>query len=706
MANRETFKGRLGAYELLVSLGTSGAVEVQLGRRLDVHGWERFVRVEKLSADGAGDTQEETRFMRRARAGTLFTHPALDKTLELGKRKDGTFHIRGWLLGDGLGFLVARAREQGHAIEPALAAALVAQAAEGLHFVHTLRGSGQEQLGLIHQNVHPDNLVLTPKGQVKLINFSLTRKVNPPDPDRRVAYLSPEQCMIQEVDPRADVFSLGIVLWELLSGRRLFERQSEDATRKAVIACLVSSVGQIAKSVPADLAAICDRALARKPDDRFASAGEMAEALRSREDACPAAQESERIEAFVQAVSGERIQAKQEALERIEASPEAPVDRDLLLPGTTSTRVKPPVDPPADREPADKPVSTLPPRPVPQEEASETVEVVEMAAPEPAPPPAAQEPSGDEQDVEALDPLFDEDAAEITGQPPRQATSKERPDDFPEDEPVTVPRGKTRPPGAIGTPAGPPSDTAAPDASPADDDVPPRPGSDTLARLKSFYDQNRLACLVGGGVLLVLLLIVFWPSDEGESLEPTPAASGDSSEPGETPRPPEEVLAELEREQAEAAARRSTKPVLANIRVVSDPAGCRVWLDQHELAGKTPLAHLFVPAGLEYEVTVACKGHQKQSRHVTPGAERPAVLEFYPPPAGSPDRHFGRLQLTTRPRVWVYLGKKKLGLTPLLGARLPAGKHELRLINKPRRIRRTLEITIQPDQTTTLQKTF
>jgi len=221
-----------------------------------------------------------------------------------------------------------------------------------------------------------------------------------------------------------------------------------------------------------------------------------------------------------------------------------------------------------------------------------------------------------------------------------------------------------------------------------------------------FYERNRLPCLVGGGLLLVLIVCAAWPSGEDE---PEDAASGpaDTSPPPEdAPRSPDEVLAELEREQAEAAARRPAKPELANIRVVSDPAGCQVWLDERALAGRTPIENLFVPAGLEYEITVACKGHEKQSRQVTPGAGEPAVVEFYPPPAGAPDSHFGRLQLTTRPRAWVYLGKKKLGMTPLLGVRLPAGTHQLRIVNKPRRIRRTLEVVIQPDQTTTLQETL
>jgi hypothetical protein len=143
-----------------------------------------------------------------------------------------------------------------------------------------------------------------------------------------------------------------------------------------------------------------------------------------------------------------------------------------------------------------------------------------------------------------------------------------------------------------------------------------------------------------------------------------------------------------------------------SLAIESSPAGCKVFVDEVEVPGETPLSGVVVEARVEHVVVVACKDHQRDSKRVSGDPGTSLELEFSPrpsrsPPPPSPPLAMGTLRLNTKPWSVVYLDKRKLGITPLMGARLPVGTHRLTLVNGEQGLRKTLNVTIQAGKTTT-----
>src|SRR5262249_11628268 len=167
---------------------------------------------------------------------------------------------------------------------PAMTSSLISQAAHGLAYAHTLTDGDGRPLGVVHRDVSPQNVLLSFEGGVKMIDFGVARAfgrvahTSPGGLKGKIDYMSPEQASAEEVDHRADVFALGVVLWEALTGRRLFRRETELATMRAIVDDPIPHPSEMV-TLPPELDAIVMRALRKRKDARFASASEMAAAL-------------------------------------------------------------------------------------------------------------------------------------------------------------------------------------------------------------------------------------------------------------------------------------------------------------------------------------------------------------------------------------------------------------------------------------------
>jgi serine/threonine-protein kinase len=201
-------------------------------------------------------------------------------------------------------------------------------------------------------------------------------------------------------------------------------------------------------------------------------------------------------------------------------------------------------------------------------------------------------------------------------------------------------------------------------------------------------------------VVVLLLIVLIWPSGDEAQDELGPAEEAEQAVAVPSPEEAEETAPAAEET---APVKAPARPAMARLQVITDPTGCKVKLDGLDLSGGTPLNNVIVPAGMDHEVVVSCAGFEVESRTVTPQADQVVALEFYPPAAGNRGKRYGRLQLFTRPRAAVYLGKRKLGVTPIKGLKLPAGTHWIRLVNKRARINKKLEIAIEPGKTTRLR---
>ena len=204
-----------GRYLLLERLDVGGTAEVFLGRLPD----GKLRAVKRLLPTVAEQPELVELFLAEARASAALDHRAIVRVLEVGRAETGWFMAMEWVAGRDLAALEARLRERGVRLRPPLAAFVAAEIGDALEHAHRRFGAGGRPLGLLHRDLSPRNVLCAWDGGVKLADFGLARLAGP-RPRGRARYLSPEEAAGRAPGPRSDLFSLGAVLHELLSGER------------------------------------------------------------------------------------------------------------------------------------------------------------------------------------------------------------------------------------------------------------------------------------------------------------------------------------------------------------------------------------------------------------------------------------------------------------------------------------------------------
>jgi eukaryotic-like serine/threonine-protein kinase len=275
---------RLGRYQIIGRLATGGMAEVYLALSGELTGFRTLVVVKRILPHLASNGQFIRMFLDEARLASLLDHPNIVRIIEVGHDGEDYFLAMELVQGKPLSALLRKAAREHRPPSPALTSYIVAQAASGLAYAHALTDGDGRTLGVVHRDVSPQNVLISFEGAVKLIDFGVARAfgrvahTNPGGLKGKIDYMSPEQASAEDVDHRADVFALGVVLWEAATGKRLFRRDTELATMRAIVDDAIPHPSEVAE-VPEELDAIIMRALRKRRDARFASAHEMAVAL-------------------------------------------------------------------------------------------------------------------------------------------------------------------------------------------------------------------------------------------------------------------------------------------------------------------------------------------------------------------------------------------------------------------------------------------
>jgi serine/threonine-protein kinase len=258
--------------------------EVYLALSGELSGYRTLVVVKRILPHLASNTDFIRMFLDEARIAALLDHPNVVRIVEVGHDGDEYFLVMELVQGKPLSAIVRKAAKEMQPLTPALASYIVAQAANGLGYAHDLVDSEGRPLGVVHRDVSPQNILVSFEGAVKMIDFGIARALgrvshtNPGGLKGKIEYMSPEQASSEDVDRRADVFALGVVLWEAVTGRHLFRRETELATMRAIVDEPIPSPSDVMPVAP-QLEAIIMRALAKRREDRFQTAQEMALAL-------------------------------------------------------------------------------------------------------------------------------------------------------------------------------------------------------------------------------------------------------------------------------------------------------------------------------------------------------------------------------------------------------------------------------------------
>ena len=253
--------------------------EIFLARASGIEGFEKLVVVKRILPTLAASDDFVRMFLDEARLAAQLHHPNIAQVYDIGLDGGAHFFVMEYVDGHDLrAVLNASTQSGGLPLEHALA--IVAAVAAGLHYAHEHRGPDGEPLGIVHRDVSPSNVLVTYDGAVKLVDFGIAKARTRAETrdgalKGKIRYMSPEQCRGEALDRRSDIFSLGLLLYELTAGSRAFDEELEYELVTLVAAGSVPPPSARVRTYPEDLEAIVMKALRPNPSERYATAEEM-----------------------------------------------------------------------------------------------------------------------------------------------------------------------------------------------------------------------------------------------------------------------------------------------------------------------------------------------------------------------------------------------------------------------------------------------
>ncbi len=275
---------QFGPYTLQRKLARGGMADIFLASRRSAAG-ETLCVIKMMLPASLRNPRALKLFLGEARLAAMLEHPNIVRILELDRVDDYYFIAMEYVPGETFFHLIHRAAQVGRPLQAVAAAGLVRQACRGLAYAHAMTDPEGRPLNVVHRDISPSNLMLSYQGLVKLLDFGIAAA----DTRRAVfasgkavgkyGYMSPEQCRGQQVDRRSDIFSLGVVFWELLTGTSLFPGRNPQAIAAAIVSGDTPPPSAVRSDTPPGLERVVMQALAPSPRDRFQDATRMGQAI-------------------------------------------------------------------------------------------------------------------------------------------------------------------------------------------------------------------------------------------------------------------------------------------------------------------------------------------------------------------------------------------------------------------------------------------
>ena len=265
-------------YTLIGKLGHGGMAEVFLALEEGVGGFRKLIVIKRLHHHLAEEPEMVEMFLDEARLAARLNHPHVVQTNKIGTFEGQHFIAMEYLEGQPLSKIIKRLARRNQTLPPELAARCISDALDGLAYAHAAKDFDGSPLGIIHRDISPQNIFVTYDGAVKLLDFGIAKATTQEALTRtglvkgKFAYIAPEQADGRKVDARADLWSMGVVFWESLTGRRLFKADNELATLNETLTKPIPLASDLEPGVPVELAHAAEGALQRATERRYASA--------------------------------------------------------------------------------------------------------------------------------------------------------------------------------------------------------------------------------------------------------------------------------------------------------------------------------------------------------------------------------------------------------------------------------------------------
>jgi serine/threonine-protein kinase len=276
---------RLGRYELLARLATGGMGEIFLARLEGAEGFEKLYVVKRILAHLADDARFRQMLIAEARIASKMSHPNICQVFELGDSDGQLYIVMEYLEGMSLLPLLRRFSKESVPLDLGFVAGVFQQVADAMNYAHELKDRDGGYLGIIHRDVTPSNVYITETGVAKVLDFGIAKARGASTQTQegtvkgKYAYMAPEQLKGASIDRRVDIFAMGVVLYEMLALRRLFQRKTDYLTFRAVMEQPIPDIRKYRPDVPDGVAMALQRALERDVNNRFDTARQFGSAV-------------------------------------------------------------------------------------------------------------------------------------------------------------------------------------------------------------------------------------------------------------------------------------------------------------------------------------------------------------------------------------------------------------------------------------------
>lgn len=299
--------------------------EIYLARMGGTDGFSKLVVVKRLLQNLVGDKEFVEMFLDEARINARLSHSNIVQVLDLGEADGQYFMTMEYVTGLSVAQVGRMSAQRLGEVPQGVACGIVAQACAGLHSAHETTLPDGSNMGIIHRDVSPQNLILTYEGFVKVLDFGIAKAEGRATQTKagtvkgKFAYMSPEQCTGEGIDRRTDIFALGIILFELCTSRRLFKRPNAFETYEAIIKGDIPDPTSVSPAVTPQISAVIMKALARKKEDRFPTAEAMQEALEHAMRKSQIRGKSTDLARFLEQNFADQIKEQEDLIRRIES---------------------------------------------------------------------------------------------------------------------------------------------------------------------------------------------------------------------------------------------------------------------------------------------------------------------------------------------------------------------------------------------------
>ncbi len=276
---------RFGKYQLIEKIATGGMAEVYKAKSYGVAGFEKLLVIKKILPHLSRNPDFVKLFINEAKIAVSLNHANIVQVYDLGMVDADYYMAMEFIHGQDLMRVLRTTRKAKTRVPLATAVYLIAEVARGLDYAHHLSDPGGRPLQVVHQDVSPHNVLISYEGDVKLVDFGIARVGEAVESEGgsvaggKVGYMSPEQAARDPLDSRSDIFSAGVLLYELITGARAYKEKDADKKRKMVLQADIPAPRSLVPELPERLSEIVMRALSREADQRYQSAAELQEEL-------------------------------------------------------------------------------------------------------------------------------------------------------------------------------------------------------------------------------------------------------------------------------------------------------------------------------------------------------------------------------------------------------------------------------------------